>query len=79
MLNRLESKHPGLKYTIARSVEKLSAPAIGRNGEERVFRACKVCGDPTPNNVCEACIMLRSLNTDLGIENEGALQADRTR
>jgi uncharacterized protein (TIGR00269 family) len=68
MLNRLELRHPGLKYTIARSVEKLSAAATGRNGERRVFRTCKVCGDPTPNDVCEACLMLRSLNTDCGIE-----------
>jgi uncharacterized protein (TIGR00269 family) len=67
MLNRLELKHPGLKYTLSRSVERLSAVAAGRNGGGRVFRTCRVCGDPTPNDVCEACLMLRDLNNDYGI------------
>jgi len=62
MLNRLELKHLGLKYTIARSVEKLSAAAGGIE-QHRGFRTCKICGDPTPNDVCEACLMLRALKT----------------
>jgi uncharacterized protein (TIGR00269 family) len=63
MLNRLELKHPGLKHTISRSVERLS----GNAGEERrrAFRACTICGDPTPNEICEACLMLRTLKTDV--------------
>jgi uncharacterized protein (TIGR00269 family) len=77
MLNRLEFKHPGLKYTISRSVERLSA-ATGRNGEGRVFRTCRVCGDPTPNGVCEACLMLRVLNNDYGIECKGTRVAGRS-
>jgi uncharacterized protein (TIGR00269 family) len=79
MLNRLELKHPGLKYTIARSVEKLSAVAAGRNGELRVFRTCEVCGDPTPNNACEACLMLKSLNANCGVQSERAPLVDRSR
>jgi uncharacterized protein (TIGR00269 family) len=77
MLNRLELKHPGLKYTIARSVEKLSAAAAGGNGERRIFRTCSICGDPTPNDVCEACLMLKGLNTGCGIASRGAPLADR--
>jgi uncharacterized protein (TIGR00269 family) len=62
MLNRLELKHTGLKYTVARSVERIST-AVARPGERRAFRTCKSCGDPTPNDVCEGCLMLRTLKT----------------
>jgi uncharacterized protein (TIGR00269 family) len=63
MLNRLEMKHPGLKHTISRSVERLSESAEGTE-RRPIFRACKICGDPTPNDICEACLMLRTLKTD---------------
>ncbi len=75
MLNRLELKHLGLKYTVARSVERLSATA-GRIEERRAFRVCKICGDPTPNDVCEACLMLRALKIG-GVAYKGAPLADR--
>ena len=65
MLNRLELKHPGIKHTIYRSIEKLSE-AMGSAAELRAFRACNICGDPTPNDTCEACIMLRTLKLDPG-------------
>ena len=76
MLNRLELKQLGLKYTIARSVEKLSATAGGIE-QHRSFRTCKICGDPTPNEVCEACLMLRALKTG-GIAYKGVPLADRS-
>lgn len=63
MLNRLELKHPGLKHTISRSVERLSENG-GVARKPRAFRSCRVCGDPTPNEICEACLMLRALKTD---------------
>jgi uncharacterized protein (TIGR00269 family) len=66
MLNRLEIKHPGLKHTISRSVERLSETAEGTE-RSRTFRACKICGDPTPNDICEACVMLRTLKTNSGV------------
>jgi uncharacterized protein (TIGR00269 family) len=65
MLNRLEMKHPGLKHTISRSVERLSETTEGTE-KRRTFGACKICGDPTPNDICEACLMLRTLKADSG-------------
>jgi len=65
MLNRLELKHPGMRHTIYRSMERLSE-AMGSTGRRRAFRACSVCGEPTPNDTCEACIMLRRLKLDPG-------------
>jgi len=60
MLNRLELKHPGLKYTIRNSVDRLSQSIDGTR-RSRILRACSECGDPTPNAECEACKMLRAL------------------
>jgi uncharacterized protein (TIGR00269 family) len=78
MLNRLESKHPGLKYTLARSIEKL-AVSTGGIRERRAFQTCAVCGDPTPNDVCEACLMLRTLKTNDDTMKKRALLAHRSR
>jgi len=64
MLNRLELKHPGMKYTIARSIERLSQTAEATE-RQRDFQSCRACGEPTPNDICEACQMLRSLRTDV--------------
>lgn len=65
MLNRLELKHPGVKHTICRSVDRLSQSFAGTR-TARVFRVCSICGDPTPNDECEACKMLKTLKADLG-------------
>lgn len=65
MLNRLELKHPGIGHTIYRSMERLSE-AMGSTGRPRGFRACSICGEPTPNDTCEACIMLRTLKLNPG-------------
>jgi uncharacterized protein (TIGR00269 family) len=72
MLNRLEVKHPGLKYTISRSVERLSQTTV-RAEKGRAFRVCRVCGDPTPNDICEACVMLRTLKNDADVERRAVL------
>jgi len=61
MLNRLEFKHPGLKYTICSSVDKLSGPIAATKLRRRI-RSCILCGSLTPNDVCEPCTMLKSLN-----------------
>jgi len=75
MLNRLEVKHPGLKYTISRSVERLSQRTV-RTEKGRAFRVCRVCGDPTPNDICEACVMLKTLKSDADMQRS-AILADR--
>jgi uncharacterized protein (TIGR00269 family) len=62
MLNRLELKHPGVKHTIYRSMERLS-DSFHVKGRTRAFQICTICGDPTPNAQCEACKMLRTLRT----------------
>ena len=59
-LNQMDQKHPGTKFTLQRSAERLrellteSAPAVELND-------CEKCGDPTPHRFCEACIMLETV------------------
>jgi uncharacterized protein (TIGR00269 family) len=59
-LNQMEQKHPGSKYTLIRSAEKLRKESgIGMQLAE--LHECAKCGDPTPHELCEACIMLESV------------------
>jgi len=59
-LNQMDQKHPGTKFTLKRSAERLrellakSAPSVGLND-------CEKCGDPTPHRYCEACTMLETV------------------
>jgi len=63
MLNRMEEKHAGLKYTVYRSVEKLRFPIQNVMKIERL-RNCTTCGEPTIHEICQPCKMLRSLGLD---------------
>jgi len=60
MLNRMEEKHPGTKFTIFRSMERVR-PALEAVAEEAKIRECKLCGEPTVGEVCKPCEMLREL------------------
>ena len=63
ILNTLEEKHPGVKFSIVRSADKLAAllkehPAI----LERVkIRHCKNCGAPTTRELCRVCELFQAL------------------
>ena len=60
ILNRLEEKHPGIKYTIYRSMEKIR-PALESFIEEPEMGRCKICGEPAVGDVCQSCQMLQEL------------------
>jgi uncharacterized protein (TIGR00269 family) len=64
LLNRLELKHQGLKYTICSSTQRLADASRQERGS-RPFRECLSCGDPTPNETCEACTMLNAIKRDV--------------
>jgi len=61
MLNRVEEKHPGTKFTIFRSVERLR-PALETVAKEIEIKECKVCGEPTVGEICKPCQMLQELS-----------------
>jgi len=60
MLNRMEERHAGIKFTLFRSVEKMR-PALDRMAEEARLRDCQFCGEPTVGRVCKLCRMLQEL------------------
>lgn len=61
MLNRMEEKHPGLKYTVYRSAEKLWS-SIENTAKAEELGNCKMCGEPTVNEICQPCKLLQNLN-----------------
>jgi uncharacterized protein (TIGR00269 family) len=59
-LNRLEERHPGTKYTIYRSMEKVQQ-AMKATVEETALKECEDCGEPTSVNLCQTCQILHKL------------------
>lgn len=60
MLNRMEEKHAGIKYTVYRSAEKLWL-SIDNAVKAKEPKNCKVCGEPTSNEICQPCKILQNL------------------
>ncbi len=61
MLNRMERRHAGTKYTIFRSMERLR-PALEAPGKREELRECEICGEPTAGEICKPCQMLKELH-----------------
>jgi len=61
MLNRMEEKHAGTKFTIFRSVERIR-PALEAMVEEAKLKDCRICGEPTVGELCKPCEMLQKLH-----------------
>jgi uncharacterized protein (TIGR00269 family) len=60
MVNRLEEKHAGTKFTVFRSIERIR-PALEAYEKSVVLRACNVCGELTVDEICKPCEMLGQL------------------
>jgi len=61
MLNRMEEKHAGIKFTIFRSIEKIR-PTLEKAAKAEKLRDCKICGEPTTGETCKPCRMLQELH-----------------
>jgi hypothetical protein len=61
MLNRIEEKHAGVKYTIFRSMEKIRA-SLEVSVQRVEVRYCRICGRITVNETCRPCQMLQELS-----------------
>lgn len=59
ILNRLEERHPGMKFTIFRSIERIR-PALEKLAEKEL-KECRVCGEPTTGEICKVCELLEEL------------------
>ena len=60
LLNRMEEKHAGVKFTVFQSIEKLR-PAIEETVRKEGLRECHECGEPTTESVCRTCQMLGTM------------------
>jgi uncharacterized protein (TIGR00269 family) len=60
MLNRMEEKHPGIKFTVFKSIEKIR-PALDEIAKKEGLRECDECGEPTTERICKTCQMLKQI------------------
>jgi uncharacterized protein (TIGR00269 family) len=60
MLNQMENKHPGTKFTVAKSMERIR-PALSDIEKKEGFHECAECGEPASAEVCKVCEMLKKL------------------
>ncbi|MDH5793489.1 MAG: TIGR00269 family protein [Candidatus Bathyarchaeota archaeon] len=60
MLNRMEEKHAGIKFTIFKSIERIR-PALEDVAIKEGLRECSKCGEPTTEKICRTCQMLRQV------------------
>ncbi len=60
MLNRMEEKHTGVKFTVFRSIERIR-PALEALADKEGLSECGECGAPTTNIVCRTCQMLKQI------------------
>ncbi len=58
MLNRIEEKHAGTKFTVFKAAERLR-PAIEETAKKEDFKTCMECGEPSALELCKACELLR--------------------
>lgn len=61
-LNQMEQKHPGSKFTLQRSAERIRE-LLAETAPLSELQQCERCGDPTPHELCEACVMLQAVAT----------------
>jgi uncharacterized protein (TIGR00269 family) len=62
ILNRLEKKRPGTKFTIYKSIEKVRPSLEMAEKKKRVAR-CVICGEPTSERTCRVCQILQKIRT----------------
>ena len=61
MLNDLEQKNPGTKYSIVNSFLQ-TLPFLKEKFKGGVINICAKCSEPAANDVCNACIYLEKLS-----------------
>lgn len=64
MINSLEDKHPGIKYSTLNSAIKISRKLIVY---ERELRVCKACNFPSSNELCSVCNVLEMIKRNMYI------------
>lgn len=60
MLNGMEEKHPGIKFTIFKSIEKIR-PALEATASNEGLSECVECGEPSTEKICRTCQLLKQI------------------
>lgn len=60
MLNKVEEKHAGTKFTIFRSMERIR-PALEEMDKKQGLSECTECGEATSEKICRTCQMLAQI------------------
>ncbi len=60
MINVLEDKYPGIKYSIVRTFDRIK-PALMDLVKKSKIKACSICGEPTSQRVCKACELVERI------------------
>ena len=61
LINRMEEKHAGTKFTVFRSFEQLRPTFNFFNKNKANFRECTECGEPASEKLCMACKLLKEI------------------
>ncbi len=59
-LYEFENKYPGRKFSVMRSFEEL-IPCLREMFPQIELKDCEICGEPTPKDVCQACVLKKEL------------------
>jgi uncharacterized protein (TIGR00269 family) len=62
MLNQMEAKHGGMKFTLFNSLERLR-PALQAIMTEGEFAECAECGEPSSGGLCKVCEVLHKMKS----------------
>jgi len=60
MLNQMEEKHAGTKFTVFNSLERLR-PALQTIASNSHFDECVECGEPSSGGLCKVCELLKKM------------------
>ena len=60
MLNYMEQKHAGTKFTVFKTMEKIRLSV--NQLDKKIFRNCSICGEPASSNLCKACEMIKRVS-----------------
>jgi uncharacterized protein (TIGR00269 family) len=60
MLNRMEEKRPGTKFTVFKSIERIR-PALFKIVKKGDFKECTECEEPAASGLCRTCELLRQI------------------
>lgn len=60
LLNRMEERHAGTKFTVFKSIERMR-PALEGLAEKGEFKECRECGEPSSGELCMACQLLKTI------------------